>query len=304
MTKAKQKEGPAETLPATAADNVGLGGLGDFTEEQLLGTAKTTDDAGKGSATAEDIRDAMGNRKPRLERVDIKHHGVNEFRFPDGRKVEGTEGFVGVALAHTYHNSNFAKPFDEHEEGEQPTCWSNDGTTVAPEVEAPLNGGGCPTCPFNRDAQDRSARELAFDNETKQELCSNYLSVAVALPGQDIPLVLRVPASSFKDWATYVQQLGTRGRYRPYEVLTRFKLRNVKKGGNENSVAEFELADAKQYVLPDTLRKAFKVQSVNYRSLLRRDAELTGPTEEAGAAMDGAKAAAKDAEGTTKEAAL
>lgn len=307
MTKAKQKEGPTETpeetLPATAADNAGLGGLGDFTEESLLQGATTPDKAGTGSATAEGIKDAMGNRKPTLERIDVKHHGVNEFRFPDGQKVDGEVGFLGVVLAHTHHNSNFAKPYDEHEEGEQPACWSNDGSAVASEVEEPLNAGGCPTCPFNRDAQDKQARDKAWeDGVDKQTLCSNYLSLAVTLPGHDIPMVLRVTAASFKNWAAYAQRLGTRGRYCPYEVLTRFKLRNVKKGGNENSVAEFELADPEHYVLQDHLRKAFKVQTVNYRSLLRREAGLDGPSEEAEHAMDGAKAAAKA--DTQKEAGL
>lgn len=308
MTKTKRAEKAEEpegtSLPATAADNAGLNGLGDFTEEQLLGAAEGLDTAAKGDATAEDILDGMGNRKPTLERIEVKHHGVNEFRFPDSSKVDGTEGFVGVALAHAHHNSNFAKPFDEHEEGDQPACWSNDATTVAPEVESPLNEGGCPTCPFNRDAPDRDAREKAFDNKERQELCSNYLSVAVMLPGQDIPLVLRVTASSFKAWAAFVQRLGTRGRFRTYDVLTRFKLQNVKKGGNENSVAQFELADPKQYVLPDTLRKGFALQSPKYRSLLRREAGLGGPSDEAAHAMNEAKAAAKDAEGSTSEAGL
>ncbi len=305
MTKAKQakkEEAPNESLPATAADNAGLGGLGDFTEESLLGSALGRDEGGTGDATAADIRDGMGNRKPQLESIKVKHQGVNAFHFPDGRKVDGEDGIVGVVIAYTYHNSNFEKSFDDHEEGEQPACWSNDGTNVASEVESPRNEGGCQTCPFNRDALDKGAREQAWeDGVEKQTLCSNYLSLAVALPGQDIPQVLRITATSFKAWSIYVQQLGTRGRFRPYQVLTRIKLRNVKRGANENSQAEFDVAGDK-FVLPKALQSAFKLQSVSYRSLLRRDAELAGPSDEAAHAMDGAKAAA-DAAGS-EEAAL
>ena len=158
--------------------------------------------------------------------------------------------------------------------------------------------GGCPACPYNRDALDRDAREQAFaDGVDRQTLCSNYLSLAVTLPGQDIPLVLRVTASSFKGWAAYVQRIGTRGRYRPHQVLTRFKLRNAQKGGNQNSVAEFELADPEHYVLPEVLLKAFALQSPKYRSLLRREAALDRASDEGAHAVGNAKAAAEAAEG-------
>ena len=45
---------------------LGMGGLGDFTAESFEDSLVDTDGV-KGSATGEDIRDAMGNVKPAIE---------------------------------------------------------------------------------------------------------------------------------------------------------------------------------------------------------------------------------------------
>lgn len=281
-----------------------IGSLGDMDaaafEEAVKAAAQQQEV--KGSASAEDIRDAMGSVRPRLERVKVKHQGTNAFLFEgDQRLVQGSDGFVGVIVAHTFHNSLFTKPFEDHEEGDRPPCYSHDGVNVADGAESPQSPGGCTTCPRNRDARSREARDAAFDRPRtgEESACSNYLSFAVALPGRDVPVHLRVTYKSFRPWAEYVQRIGTDGRFRPYEVATRFKLRNIKDGGNEYSVAEFE----KLGPLPEVLREQFKRESPNYKALLQRAAQdREEPSDDAHAAAAQARNAAKAAEG--QEAAL
>ena len=85
MAKKKDKVEQA-LVPSTGLD---MGGLGEFTQESLLDIAETSDETAKGSATGEEIRDAMGNVRPQLERVQVKGHGANLFQFADGSGVNG-----------------------------------------------------------------------------------------------------------------------------------------------------------------------------------------------------------------------
>lgn len=296
----------AEDSKAVAPPGFG-GGLGDFTTESLVETAQK-DGAGKGSATTETMRDAMGNERPKLERVDVKGHGANLFAFEHSdAKVPGEEGLVGVIVAFTRHNSWFGgKAFGESEAGKLPPCFSNDGEVVARNAKE-AQASACSTCPRNRDARDRAARDQAFkrmdgpkgDPETgRDSVCNNYLSTAIALPGRDLPVRLRLTRSSFKQWAAYVQRIGTvEGRYLPHEVVTRIKLENRKGDFGEFSAAQFEFVGA----LPADMRPQFSEQRKVYTALLQFSAESDGqdggdPSDDARDAMDKAKRDAAETE--------
>jgi len=272
-----------------------FGGLGDFTEQSLVEAAET--DASKGTATADDVREAMGNVRPTLETVKIKGHGANLYQFADESKVDGAKGLTGVVVAYTRHNSYFGKPFDQQEQGEMPPCFSNDGETTPENAETP-ESTACSQCPRNRDARMRGARDNAFSvlkEEGPSKVCNNYLSIAFALPGKDIPVRIRFTRQSFKAWAADIQRIGTEGRYLPHEVVTKITLDNIKGQRAEFSVANFKLVGA----LPEEMRASMEAQRGNYRALLQRTAEADEGEE---SASDDAKQAVAEAKKKAKKA--
>lgn len=277
----------SEESKELAPRGLGMGGLGGFADASEFEKAvkDSAGDVGHGSATAEDIRDAMGNVIPKLEKVKVKHGGACLFQFPDNTKAEE---LVGAVVAYTFHNSFFDKAFEEREDGERPPCFSADGATVSDRAEGPKHTD-CGTCPRNRDATLKEAREAAFKAHRK-EACNNYISLAVAIPGREVPVQIQLSNTSFKPWAAYIQSIGTQGRFRPHEVATRFKLVNrTGAGGSEYSVCHFELIGA----LPKDIAASFASQAGNYRNLLRRTSDEASDSEhvEAAAAVADAKAA-------------
>jgi hypothetical protein len=269
---------------AVAPRGLGMGGLGQFTEDDFVKSV-TDSEVAHGTAEATDIKDAMGNVMPKLERVKVKHGGACIFQDEDDNKFEE---LIGAVVAYTFHNSFFDKAFEDREDGERPPCYSNDGVSIAARAEAPRCDGGCTVCPLNRDATDREARENAFDLNRK-EACNNYLSLAVALPGREVPVHVQLSNSSFKPWAAYVQRIGTQGRFKIHEVGTKFTLKNrTGPGGSEYSVVIFDSLGA----LPTELAASFAAQAPNYRALLRREAEHAD-ADNADAEAAGAVAEAK-----------
>jgi hypothetical protein len=271
-----------------------LPGLGDFTEDQLV---KQTGES-KGSATGDEVRELMGNITPRLERVEVKHQGAEMYAFPDGEKVQGATGFIAIVVGAARHNTFFAKPFEEREEGDRPPCFSRDGVNVSSFASDPQHPGGCAACPRNRDAREKAARDEAFDRP-RNEACTNYLALAVQRPGMETPLEIRFPSSAFKPWAEYVQRIAGRGRFLPHQAVTRLKLRTEKKGGGEVSVPVFEFLGGAPEVLREQLDKANRF----YTDMLKGakyDASGKGEADAAGEAAEAArkaKAAAKAAAG-------
>jgi hypothetical protein len=282
-------------LPALPDD---IRGFGDIDEKALV--AGLDHDGPTGTATADDVKDAMGTQRPQLERIDILHGESRAFKFPDGDLVKGADGFVGVMAAYTYHNAFFAKPFKEREEGERPVCASANGVSIKASAPEPQNPeGGCVSCPRNRDARDQRARDEAFDRPRK-ETCGNFIAVAVAVPGVEVPYLLRIPVSSFGPFASYAQAIGTRGRFQLHEVATKFRLATkTNRAGIKYSQLELEQAGP----LPTNLRAAFTKENPAFVALLRQDYTEQG----AGAGeVDEAirRAEAAEAENAGKPAAL
>jgi hypothetical protein len=311
MAKKAKKTETAEQSEETVIAPVGLEmeGLGDFTVDSLRKTVQTGEAIEKGTATGADVREAMGNVRPMLEVVKIKGHGANLYQRADGKQIPGEVGITGVVVAFTRHNSYWDSKFGSTEAGELPPCFSNDGLLIAGNAETPQSEKGCASCPRNRDAKQRDAREAAFEamknqKEDSPQTCTNYISLAVMVPGEDLPVRIRFTNRSFKPWAAYCQKIGTvEGRLFPHEALTTIKLKNNEGANGEYSTAVFEFEGA----LTKVMRENFALQRAGYTALLQRAAEAEERDEasdEARSAQASAKAAAKEAEGSDQDAGL
>jgi len=243
-----------------------FGGLGAIDEKALVSLAESSSDE-RGTADADSIRDGMGNVRPKLGTVKVMHHGACQFLMPDEKKADR---LLGVVIAHTRSNAWFAQDISTHADGALPECFSSDGLRPSNGAAEP-QAGSCLACPRNRDATDKVAREAAFQGarDDQNHACRNYLVLAVSLPGEEIPVLLRLSNTSFRPWAQYVQDIGTKGgRFRPSEVVTEITLRNQRtKVNTDISVAQFRLVGP----LPADARAVLAPQADTYLSVIRRD---------------------------------
>lgn len=101
---------------------------------------------------------------------------------------------------------------------EPPDCWSSNGVTPDPTVDAP-QAKSCAICPMNQ------FRPKA-DGKGKAKRCSDHKRMAVAplgdLPNEDGggPMLLRVPAASLKGLVEYSEML-SKANYGYFAVATR-----------------------------------------------------------------------------------
>ena len=103
-----------------------------------------------------------------------------------------------------------------YEEGSaaKPDCFSNDGVRPDPGAPAP-QAKSCATCPHNAFGSGQSGKGKA---------CADARRVAVAaLSALDDPMLLRIPAGSFKNLAKYAGYLSARNIKSVAAVLTRIK---------------------------------------------------------------------------------
>lgn len=103
-----------------------------------------------------------------------------------------------------------------YEEGSaaKPDCFSNDGVRPDPGAPAP-QAKSCATCPHNAFGSGQNGKGKA---------CSDTRRVAVvALSSLDDPMLLRIPAGSFKNLAKYASYLSARNIKSVAAVLTRIK---------------------------------------------------------------------------------
>jgi len=103
-----------------------------------------------------------------------------------------------------------------YEEGSaaKPDCFSNDGVRPDPGSTSP-QAKNCAACPHNVFGSGQSGKGKA---------CSDTKRVAVAaLTALDDPMLLRVPAGSFKNLAKYASYLGSHNIKSMAAVVTRIK---------------------------------------------------------------------------------
>lgn len=117
-------------------------------------------------------------------------------------------------------NKHLSKVFykDGYTEGDatKPDCYSNDGLAPAHDVEKP-QCHSCDVCPMN------VWGSKITDSGAKTKACSDSRRLAIATPSRlDRPMLLRIPAGSLKELASYARGLAERGA--PYHgVVTRIK---------------------------------------------------------------------------------
>ena len=103
-----------------------------------------------------------------------------------------------------------------YEEGSaaKPDCFSNDGVRPDPGAPAP-QAKSCTTCPHNAFGSGQNGKGKA---------CADTRRVAVvALSSLDDPMLLRIPAGSFKNLVKYTSHLSARNIKSVAAVLTRIK---------------------------------------------------------------------------------
>lgn len=97
-----------------------------------------------------------------------------------------------------------------------PDCWSNDGERPDPSVEKPM-AKSCKTCPYNQ-----FGSRITEDGK-KAKACNDSKRLAIATMDDLLnPMLLRVPATSLKNWQQYINLLSRKGVV-PMMVLTRIK---------------------------------------------------------------------------------
>jgi hypothetical protein len=111
-------------------------------------------------------------------------------------------------MAKTYYKN----AFDEKSENKQPDCWSLDAVKPDPSVVNKVNPvcQGCPKNEFN--SREHSTNETPNTGGTKGKACQDIKRIAVVMPHmiQELDpqmLLLRVPATSFKNLKNYVDYL-------------------------------------------------------------------------------------------------
>ena len=99
---------------------------------------------------------------------------------------------------------------------EAPDCWSNDGEKPDESVENPV-AKSCKTCPYNQ-----FGSRITEDGK-KAKMCSDSKRLAIATPDDLMnPMLLRLPATTLKNWQQYVNMLVRKG-VPPMAVVTRIK---------------------------------------------------------------------------------
>ena len=99
---------------------------------------------------------------------------------------------------------------------EAPDCWSNDGVKPDESVEHPV-AKSCKTCPYNQ-----FGSRITEDGK-KAKMCSDSKRLAIAPPVDLMnPMLLRLPATTLKNWQQYVNMLARKG-VPPMAVVTRIK---------------------------------------------------------------------------------
>lgn len=145
----------------------------------------------------------MPGGAPMLERVD-PHGG-------DSKYVPSIDGvIVGAQRTNLFFDSDFDGG------STSPTCSSQDG--IHGEGDP---GGLCADCPLNQYGSGRSGKSKA---------CKNKVKLFIQIPGEELPSVLVLPATSIASYDKYVDAVESTATD-VSEVITRIKLEKAKNSG-------------------------------------------------------------------------
>jgi len=150
----------------------------------------------------------------------------------DGQKVH-TDTFEGIILAMNPRERGWwAVDYDSRsaEDSVKPACQSMDGKTgfgirePLPSDDVVATEASCKTCKWAEFGSDRKTG--------RGQDCSQTGMALVLLPGQAIPHLVRIPASSAKAIVTYTVDLLSSGK-KMTQVVTRFGLTDEKNAAGQ-----------------------------------------------------------------------
>jgi len=148
---------------------------------------------------------------------------------------EAVKSIEGVIVSHYAIRLLFLKKFGEGE-AEMPACISQDGIRGQGLGEE-VGSGLCHECPYN---QWGSYKELIDEkDETNKKACQEKHRVFILQKGAILPVLLTLPVTSIREFATYITLIASRGlNYK--QVITQVYLEKaVNKRGIAYSKAKF-----------------------------------------------------------------
>ena len=205
-----------------------MGRLTDLTAELPASTMKV-------GGTIEIIRRTVealaGASEMPVCRVHVPAGGGKAFEFP-GESPDAPEyvtSFTGIVLSASFVNARWDHEYGEAGANKTPCCVSQDGLSG---YDTDGLEHACRACPWNRMGSRDGGRGKA---------CRNMVQLLVMAEGEPLPIALKVPTMSVKNWAQYVARvLSPRGLH-PWQVATRFSLMKATNGsGIEYSQVNFQ----------------------------------------------------------------
>lgn len=214
-----------------------------------------------------------------FEKIKIPSGGGIAFEVPgenpdDPDMVKALEG---VIVHHHPKNVYYRDAYTgASEDGNRPDCESVDGKTgVMSESGAERN---CQACRYNKFGSGKDGIGKA---------CQNRVDLYIMLAGEMFPRVLSLPATSVKDFKSYLAMRVVAKKQRLCQVITRITLKKaVSKSGIQYSTCSFQkLGDVDPGALPEILERKEMCRNVALTRNAPADEtmdyeEVTGADEE------------------------
>lgn len=220
--------------------------------------------------TSDEIAEQLDGIRIQYPRFKMPAGGSLVFEDPCSEDPENPtylNEIIGVIVDHFPTNAYWP---DNSSQSEPPACASVDGKTG---IGNP--GGNCKTCPLN---------EFGSGEGGVGKACKNTRRLYLLRPNELLPVVLNIPATSMKEFDTYLgTKLIARGIH-PSTVVTRIKLKKAtSKSGDPYAMLTFSMAEQ----FTGEVAAEIKANCLRYKQQIRateqnREAIQTHASEDAG----------------------
>jgi len=192
------------------------------------------------------LAEAMGGIEVKYQRLKIPSGGGTVFEFGD----QFTKQLEGVILLFHKTNSLYLTKLEDRAEDsdKMPDCSSKDGITGIEKATGEVKN--CSNCPYNR-----------FDSEIQ---CANKYRLYLQLSGNDIPVILDLPAGSLKAFSNFINESLAPKKLWSYQAVVIIELeKKENKNKQPYSAAKFTLkGQLQKAVALDMQRKYRSLKSV------------------------------------------
>jgi hypothetical protein len=166
-----------------------------------------------------------------FEKIKIPSGGGVAFEVPgdDPESPDIMKAIEGVVVLHQPKNVYFRGEYSgASEDGNRPDCSSADGKTGVMTDSGTTKS--CATCSYNQFGSGRNGGKA----------CQNRMDLYILMEGEMFPKVLSLPATSLKDFKTFLALRVVAKKQRLCQVKTKITLKKAKnKGGIEYSSCVF-----------------------------------------------------------------